>query len=70
VFFSSSSCRSGIISRLNGEGDVGVPIVGGRVDTFLEQEDFNRRWEAAFKRVLTTVAVAVIARRVVFKSFA
>lgn len=40
----------------------------GRGDNILQNEDFNRRWEAAFKRVLTTVAVAVVARRLVFKS--
>jgi hypothetical protein len=39
-------------------------------DNVLHQEDINRRWEAAFKRVITAVAVAVIARRLVFKSFA
>lgn len=36
--------------------------------TMLQDEDFHRRWEAAFKRVITTVAVAVVARRVVLKT--
>ena len=39
-------------------------------DNALHQEDMSRRWEAAFKRVITAVAVAVIARRLVFKSYA
>ena len=34
----------------------------------LQDEDFHHRWEAAFKRVITTVAVAVVARRVVLKT--
>jgi len=49
-----------------GGGGGGIPR--RHSETILQNEDLHKRWEAAFKRVLTTVAVAVIARRVVFKS--